>query len=178
MDKDLEEFIEKRQIPLVGILTEENQRNIYLGRRPICIVVYDLDFSFDHRERTQYWRSKILKVANNYKNKYIFAIADETKMEPLLKEFGLEESSEDINVVCFGSKGLKYRMEDDDEFTSESFEDFIKRLDKGQMQPYYKSQPIPKQSTVNGIQTIVGKNFEKVVNDKTKNVLVFFYAPW
>jgi protein disulfide-isomerase A4 len=178
IDKDIEEFIDQHQIPLVGIITQENQRNIYLSRRPICIVIYDLDFSFDHRERTQYWRNKILKVANSYKNKYTFAIADEEKMASLLKEFGLEESSEDINVGCYDKDGLKYRMEDDDEFTSESFEEFIVQLNKGKLKPYFKSQVIPKQPVVNGIYTIVGKNFDKIVKDKTKNVLVFFYAPW
>lgn len=178
MAEDLEQFIEQHKIPLVGILTQDNQRNIYLSRRPICIVIYDLDFTFDHRERTQYWRNKILKIANTYKNKYTFAIADEEKLSTLLKEFGLEDSSEDINVGCYDSKGLKYRMEDDDEFTSESFEEFINRLDKGKLKPYFKSQPIPKQPVTNGIHTIVGKNFEKIVKDNTKNVIIFFYAPW
>lgn len=178
LEKDLQEFIEQHQVPLVGIITQENQRNIYLSRRPICIIFYDLDFSFDHRERTQYWRNKILQVAKNYKTKYTFAIADEEKMSTILKEFGLEESGEDINVGCFDSNGLKYRMDDDDEFTSESFEEFIQKLDKGKIKPYIKSQPISKQSIVNGIQTIVAKNFDKIVKDTTKNVLVFFYAPW
>lgn len=99
-------------------------------------------------------------------------------MSTILKEFGLEESGEDINVGCFDSNGLKYRMDDDDEFTSESFEEFIQKLDKGKIKPYIKSQPISKQSIVNGIQTIVAKNFDKIVKDTTKNVLVFFYAPW
>jgi hypothetical protein len=99
-------------------------------------------------------------------------------MSDLLKKFGLEDSSEDINVGCYDLNGLKYRMEDDDEFTSESFEDFIKRLDKGKIKPYFKSQPLPKQPIVDGIHIIVGKNFDKIVKDNTKNVLVFFYAPW
>lgn len=174
----MEEFIEKHKIPLVGILTQENQRNIYLSRRPICIVIYDLDLSFDHRERTQYWRNKILEVATNYKKKYTFVVADEEKMAPVLKEFGLEETGEDINVGCFGSDGLKYRMDEDDEFNSESFADFISQLDKGKVAPYFKSQPLPKQPVVNGVHTIVGKNFEKIVKDRSKNVVVFFYAPW
>lgn len=178
MEKDLEEFVEEHKIPLVGILTQENQRNIYLARRPICIVVYDVDFSFENRDRTQYWRTKILKVAKNYKNKYTFAIADEEKMGPLLKEFGLEESGEDVNVGCFDKDGLKYRMEDDDEFNSESFTDFIERLNKGKLKPYFKSQPIPKQATANGITTVVGKTFDKIVLDRKKNVVIFFYAPW
>ncbi|UJR37656.1 hypothetical protein I4U23_030353 [Adineta vaga] len=178
MESDFESFTNQYQVPLVGVLTQDNQRNVYLGRRPICIVMYDVDFSFDHRERTQYWRAKILKVANDYKTKYTFAIADEEKMASLLKEFGLEESAEDVNVGCFDKDGLKYRMEDDDEFTSESFEEFVNKLTKGKIKPYFKSQPIPKQSIVNGVRTLVGKNFEKIVHDQTKNVLVFFYAPW
>ncbi len=99
-------------------------------------------------------------------------------MSSLLKEFGLDESGEDINVGCYDFNGLKYRMDDDDEFTSETFEEFVSRLDKGKLKPYFKSQLIPKQSIVNGIHTIVGKNFDQIVKDKTKNVLVFFYAPW
>ncbi|CAF4420632.1 unnamed protein product, partial [Adineta steineri] len=39
-ENDFELFIEQYQIPLVGILTEENQRNIYLSRRPICVIMY------------------------------------------------------------------------------------------------------------------------------------------
>jgi protein disulfide-isomerase A4 len=121
--------MQQHQTPLVGIITQENQRSVYLSRRPICIVIYDLDFSFDHRERTQYWRNKIVQVAKNYQNKCTFAVADEEKMSSLSKEFGLEESGEDINVGCYDLKGLKYRMEDDDEFTSESFEEFVDRFD-------------------------------------------------
>ena len=178
MEKEIEQFIEEHQVPLVGVLTQENQKGTYLNRRPICIVIYDLDFTFDHRERTQYWRSKILKIAQSYKDRYTFAIADEEKMSPLLKEFGLEESDEDVNVGCYDKNGRKYRMEDDEELTSESLEEFVHRLDKGKIAPYFKSQPIPKKSSINGIRTLVGKNFNQIVNDKTKNVLVFFYAPW
>lgn len=178
MEKDFEEFVVKNQIPLVGIITQENQKNVYLNIRPICIVIYDLDFSFDHRERTQYWRTKILKVASKYVDKFRFAIADETKNSLLLKEFGLEESAEDLNVGCYDKTGLKYRMEDEDEFTSESFEEFVTRLDKGKIKAFFKSQSMPKVPVINGIRILVGKNFDQIVKDPTKNVLVFFYAPW
>jgi len=178
LEKDLEEFVMKNQIPLVGIITQENQKNVYLNIRPICIVIYDLDFSFDHRERTQYWRNKILKVASKYVDKFRFAVADETKNSLLLKEFGLEESAEDLNVGCYDKTGLKYRMEDEDEFTSESFEEFVKRLDKGKIKAFSKSQSMPKVPVINGIRILVGKNFDQIVKDPTKNVLVFFYAPW
>ncbi|CAF5096947.1 unnamed protein product, partial [Rotaria sp. Silwood1] len=31
LENDIEQFIEQHKIPLVGILTQENQRNIYLS---------------------------------------------------------------------------------------------------------------------------------------------------
>lgn len=164
-------------MPLVGVLTPENQRTIYLGRRPICIVMYDVDFSPAHRERTQYWRAKMLKTASNFKNRCTFVIADEHKMSSILKDFGLEDTGADVNVGCYDFVGYKYRMDDKDEFTAESFEKFVDRLDKGRIKPYIKSQPIPKKSIVNGIQIVVGKNFDQIVKDGKKNVLIMFYTP-
>ena len=40
-----------------------------------------------------------------------------------------------------------------------------------------KSQPIPKKTKA-PVKTVVGENFEKIVYDKTKDVLIEFYAPW
>ncbi|CAF1472703.1 unnamed protein product, partial [Didymodactylos carnosus] len=173
---DIQEFVKKYQAPLVGILTEDTLQK-YSKLRPLCVIFYDVDFSFEHREQTQYWRQKILNVAKDYKNTITFAISDEEKMKAMLKEFGLEDSSEDVNVGCH-KDGMKYRMDDDDEFTSDSFREFIEKLDKGKVKPFIRSQAVPKKAVTNGIMNIVGSNFEQIVNDKSKDVVVFFYAPW
>lgn len=47
----------------------------------------------------------------------------------------------------------------------------------GKLKPYLKSQPIPKRKD-GPVKTVVGKNFESVVMDTTKDVLIEFYAPW
>ena len=46
----------------------------------------------------------------------------------------------------------------------------------GDVKPYLKSQPIPKKQGI--VKTVVGKSFEKIVLDKSKDVLIEFYAPW
>ena len=47
----------------------------------------------------------------------------------------------------------------------------------GKLKPYIKSQAIPKRQSGH-VKVVVGKNFESVVLDKTKDVLIEFYAPW
>merc|ERR1719273_430162 len=45
------------------------------------------------------------------------------------------------------------------------------------LEPYVKSQKIPKDNS-KPVTIVVGKEFEKIVFDETKDVMVEFYAPW
>jgi len=56
-------------------------------------------------------------------------------------------------------------------------EEFVTAALKGEYKSYKKSQPIP-QKNDDPVTIVVGKNFEDVVFDETKDVFVEFYAPW
>ena len=47
----------------------------------------------------------------------------------------------------------------------------------GELEPQIKSQPVPKGKT-GPVQIVVGSNFDKIVFDETKDVLIELYAPW
>lgn len=47
----------------------------------------------------------------------------------------------------------------------------------GKLTKQIKSQPVPKRQE-GPVKIVVGKTFEEIVNDKTKDVLIEFYAPW
>lgn len=47
----------------------------------------------------------------------------------------------------------------------------------GKVEPSIKSEPIP-ESNDGPVTVIVAKNYEKIVMDDKKDVLVEFYAPW
>ena len=59
----------------------------------------------------------------------------------------------------------------------DTLEAFVKSLLAGELKPYLKSEPIPEDND-GPVKTIVAENFNELVNDETKDVLIEFYAPW
>jgi protein disulfide-isomerase A1 len=54
---------------------------------------------------------------------------------------------------------------------------FVEDWESGKLKQFYRSQEIPEMQT-EPVYTLVAKNFDEVVMDPTKDVLVEFYAPW
>jgi len=54
--------------------------------------------------------------------------------------------------------------------------DFLGQFREGKLEPHLKSEPIPEEQ--GALTVLVGKNWEQVVKDETKDVLVKYYAPW
>ncbi|XP_026147792.1 protein disulfide-isomerase A4 [Mastacembelus armatus] len=171
---EVQEFFKKHVIPLVGQRKPSNDAKRYT-KRPLVVVYYGVDFSFDYKKATQYWRSKVLEVAKDFPE-YTFAIADEEDYSEELKSLGLSESGEEVNVGLLAEGNKKFAMEPE-EFQSEVLHDFVMAFKKGKLKPIIKSQPVPK-SNKGPVKVVVGKTFDEIVMDTQKDVLIEFYAPW
>ncbi|XP_069561618.1 protein disulfide-isomerase A4 [Brachyistius frenatus] len=171
---EVQEFFKKHVIPLVGHRKPSNDAKRYT-KRPLVVVYYGVDFSFDYRKATQFWRSKVLDVAKDFPE-YTFAIADEEDYAEELKSLGLSESGEDVNVGIMADGGKKFAMEPE-ELDSDVLRDFVVAFKKGKLKPIIKSQPAPKNNK-GPVKVVVGKTFDEIVMDTQKDVLVEFYAPW
>uniref|UniRef100_A0AC34Q5G3 Protein disulfide-isomerase n=2 Tax=Panagrolaimus sp. JU765 TaxID=591449 RepID=A0AC34Q5G3_9BILA len=177
--EDILAFWREHSAPLVGQMTRSNAPTRYT-KYPLVVVYYNVDFSPQYREGTQFWRNKVLEFANKYKDqKYKFAIADEEEFAKELSEVGLGDSGLEHNVLVFGFDGKRYPMDPEkfDGDLEENLEAFMKVISSGKAKPYVKSQPAPKDDK-GPVKTLVGSNFAKIVNDESKDVLVEFYAPW
>ncbi|CAJ0581139.1 unnamed protein product, partial [Mesorhabditis spiculigera] len=176
--EEMIQFLKDHSTPLVGKLTKDNHATRYT-KLPLVVVYYNADFSAQYREGSEYWRQKVLHIANKYqKDKYNFAVADEEEMATELAQVGLGDSGLEHNVIAFGYDGKKYPMDPEafDGELDENLENFMKKLSQGQIKPYVKSAPIPKNDK-GDVKTLVGANFNKVI-DGTKDALIEFYAPW
>merc|ERR1712150_181706 len=125
---------------------------------------------------TQFWREKVLRVAKEYPE-ISFAVADEETFEDKLKEFGLTESGEDVNVGLYDEQNRRFAMVDE-EFSEESLTEFIEDWKKGKLKPILKSQPVAPKAKAGKVQVVVGNSFDDIVMDESKEVFIEFYAPW
>jgi len=77
--------------------------------------------------------------------------------------------------VCFVEQGLKYRYEGD--FTLAALTEFATKMLAKELTPTYKSEAVPVKNDA-PVTVVVGNNFDSIVLDPTKDVMLEVYAPW
>ncbi|XP_049750142.1 protein disulfide-isomerase A4 isoform X1 [Elephas maximus indicus] len=170
----IRDHVVQHALPLVGHRRVTTEAKRYT-RRPLVVVYLSVDFSFDYRAATQFWRSKVLEVAKDFPE-YTFAIADEEDYASEVKDLGLGESGEDVNAAVLDEGGRRFAMEPT-EFDADALREFVTAFKEGKLKPVIKSQPVPKNNK-GPVKVVVGKTFEDIVLDPSKDVLIEFYAPW
>jgi hypothetical protein len=159
---------------LVGHRTASNAGDY---AKPLLVVYYNVDYTRDAKG-TNYVRNRILKVAKKLADENVnvrFAVSNAEEFRQELGQFGVSDVKKDEKyVVGRGSKDEKYRLTED--FSFEALENFARKLANGELEPYLKSQAVPEQTE--DVKVVVAKNFDEIVNDESKDVLIEFYAPW
>jgi protein disulfide-isomerase A4 len=172
---ELETFFDEHSVPLVGQRTKENKDKRYEAR-PLVVVYYGVDFSFDYRVNTQIWRKKVLNVANDMKD-VTFAISNEEDFTEELKRVKLDDSPEEVNVIIYDDDDRRYPMEPDDEFDEEVLTEFVEKYLAGKLKPMYKSEKTPKKNK-GPVKVVTANTFDEIVMDETRDIMIEFYAPW
>lgn len=157
-----------------GIAGVRNRDNAADFKNPLVVAYYNVDYA-KNPKGTNYWRNRILKVGKEFPN-LKFAISSKDDFQHDLNEFGIDYVKGDKPViVARDAKNQKFILKD--EFSLESFEIFLKDLEDGALEPYQKSEPIPEDNTA-AVKIAVSKNFDEIVTNNDKDILIEFYAPW
>jgi len=157
---------------LVGHRTTDNAAQF---SQPLVVAYYKVDY-VKNAKGTNYWRNRVLKVASGFKDRATFAVSNKDEFAHELSEYGITYVAGDKPVVAArNSKSEKFVMEG--EFSIEAFEKFVQDFLNGDLKPYLKSEEVPENQD-GPVKVAVAKNFDELVTNSKKDVLIEFYAPW
>jgi protein disulfide-isomerase A1 len=173
----LKDFIQGNRLPLVTEFTQESAQKIFGGD----IKTHLLLFTSKKSESFQANLDVFKEVAPEFKGKvlFIYINIDEKENERILEFFGMKpEECPTYRYISLGADMVKYRPESTDTLTAAAVKNFVTEIQEGKRKPHLNTEEIPDDWDSKPVKVLVGKNFDQVARDKTKNVLVEFYAPW
>jgi len=169
----LDEFILEHATPLVMKFDQKVAQKIFSDKKPGLFLYRD-----PNSEKSDSLNAIMLEVAKELKGAIQVVVSGISEgFETRLAEY-IGVTSKDLPTVRIHdtTKDLK-KFNMDGEITKENIIKFVKDWQKDLIQPSYKSEPMPDNQD-GPVFIMVGKEFDKVVFDETKDVLIEFYAPW
>ena len=175
-DKDtLISFVKPLMVPTVFEFSEDEIEAVFGQQQPTVIL-----FRSDAADKDAAFMKTFEDAAKANKGKMLFAYSDiaEGIQERLAEFIGINESQLPSlrAIVPNGMKKFECETKAAD-LTVDIITTFVSDVMDGKLSPNLKSEPIP-ESNAEPVKYIVGKQFEEIVMDETKDVFVKYYAPW
>jgi protein disulfide-isomerase A1 len=170
--KELEDWLAELSIPIIDEVNAENYAVYAQSGKPLAYLF--LDPTDDKKE--EYIR-EIKSIASKQKGKINFVWIDGVKFGDHAKALNLAEPKWPSFVIQDVAKQLKYPLDQETAVTAESVSKFVEKFNAGELEPQLKSEPIPTSQDEN-VFHLVGKQFDEIVLDESKDVFLELYASW
>lgn len=170
--KEIEEWIQELSIPIIDEVGAENYQTYASSGKPLAYLFVD-----PTDEKLQEHIDKIRPVALEHKGKINFVWIDAVKFGDHAKALNLAQPKWPGFVIQDLTDQLKYPYDQSLDISTDAIKEHVAQYVAGSLEPQLKSQPIPA-SQDEPVYELVGKSFEDVVFDDSKDVFVEFYATW
>ncbi|KAH9365426.1 hypothetical protein HPB48_003216 [Haemaphysalis longicornis] len=120
------------------------------------------------------------KAAEAFRHKVLFVTidVDDEDHERILEFFGLKkEQVPAMRIIQLEGDMTRFKPETDS-LAVEDIKKFVQGVLDGTIKQSLLSQDLPEDWDKHPVKVVVSSNFDEVVMDKSKDVLVEFYAPW
>lgn len=169
--KAITDFATTSATPLVGEVGPETYSGYMSAGIPLAYI-----FAETEEERTSLGKA-LRPIAEKFKGKINFATID-------AKAFGAHAGNLNLKTDKFPSfaiqeiaKNQKFPFDQEAEITHDAIAKFVEDFSAGKIEPSIKSEPIP-ETQEGPVTVVVAKNYDDIVLDNNKDVLIEFYAPW
>ncbi|KAM6054766.1 protein disulfide-isomerase-like protein of the testis [Chlamydotis macqueenii] len=118
-------------------------------------------------------------AAAEFRGKIIFVLVNtnETRNGRVFEYFRIRDVDVPAVRILNLTSDAKYKMPAD-EVTVENLKEFCQSYLNGKAKLHLSSEEIPEDWDKTPVKVLVGKNFNRIVFNKTMTVFVMFYAPW
>ncbi|KAL5565666.1 hypothetical protein UlMin_028830 [Ulmus minor] len=166
------EFVFSNKLPLVTIFTRENAPAIFESTIKKQLLLFAT--SNDSEKVLPIFR----EVAKSFKGKLILVYVEtdnEDVGKPVSDYFGVSGDAPVVLAYTGNDDGKKFVF--NGEVTVENIKAFGEDFLEDKLKPFFKSDPIPEIND-GDVKIVVGNNFDEIVLDESKDVLLEIYAPW
>jgi len=169
-EEALTTFIKTNSVPTIDDIGPENYSSYVEAGLPIAY----LFISTPEERKTA--GAIVEPLAKEYKGKLSFVYIDAVKYGGHGRNLNLKESWPAF-VIQDAKAGLKFVFDQDKEITTKDLTAFLTDFVADKVEPSLKSEAVPETNDAD-VKVVVGKNYEEIVLDTEKDVLLEFYAPW
>ncbi|KAL8496662.1 hypothetical protein ACS0TY_020378 [Phlomoides rotata] len=165
------EFVSANKLPLVTAFSRESASVIFESPIKKQLLL------FATSNVSQKAVLEFQDAAKLFKGKLLFVYVDidnEEEGKPVADYFGLTKDTPRV-LGYTGEDTKKYIL--DKEVTLENIKEFGEAFLEDKLKAFYKSDPIP-ETNDGDVKIVVGNNFDDIVLDESKDVLLEIYAPW
>ncbi|KAJ7426777.1 Protein disulfide-isomerase A2 [Willisornis vidua] len=171
---ELTRLLRVHSLKLVMEFTNETSNQIFSAKIPHHMLLF-LNKSSSEQLSLQ---DSFKAAAGAFRGEVLFVVVDVSGFgADVLSFFGMTpEDAPTLRLVKM-ENNRKYQMEQDD-FSDTAIGTFIQAVMDGKVKPHLLSAEPPEDWDTRPVKVLVGKTFEQVAFDETKNVFIKFYAPW
>lgn len=168
----ISEFVFANKLPLITTFTRESASAIFESQIKKQLLLFA---TADDSEKVLPLFEQAAKL---YKGKIIFVyvqLDNEDTGKPVSDYFGVTGDEPKVLAYTGNEDARKFLLEG--EVTLDKIKAFVDDFLEDKLKPFYKSDPIP-ETNDGDVKVVVGNNFDEIVLDESKDVLLEIYAPW
>ncbi|KAK5663395.1 hypothetical protein OQA88_3824 [Cercophora sp. LCS_1] len=167
----IEKFAKTAATPLIGEVGPETYSDYMSAGIPLAYI-----FAETAEERKEL-SDAVKPIAEAQKGVINFATIDAAAYGAHAGNLNLKADKFPAFAIQETVKNQKFPFDQEKKITHDAIKAFVDDFVAGKIEPSIKSEPIP-ESNDGPVAVVVAKNYNDIVLDDNKDVLIEFYAPW
>ncbi|GAB7356151.1 hypothetical protein MBLNU459_g6744t1 [Dothideomycetes sp. NU459] len=168
-EETIASFVKTSAVPLIGEVGPDTYAGYMAAGLPLAYIFAETP------EERESLASTLKTVAQKHKGAVNFATIDATAFGQHAGNLNLEVGKWPAFAIQDTAKNQKFPFAG--KLSEKEVGKFLDDFVAGKVEPSVKSEPIPEKND-GPVTVIVAKNYNDIVMDENKDVLVEFYAPW